>query len=138
MSQNGGIEPDMSDIMDCLRKKARDHSRTPMQVNPSPKLHRLFCLYQAFLQWNHSPFAGFIAEHTPGSTNPWMRVNDDYSLGWNVAAQRLDQTSVLNFWRTCVRIRKELAVTLVSRFYVYSRTSEGADRHLGLWRFHAS
>jgi hypothetical protein len=32
MRQNGGSEPDMTDIMEHLRKKARDHARTPMQV----------------------------------------------------------------------------------------------------------
>lgn len=42
-----------------------------------------------------------------------MRVNDDYASGWNVAAQRADDTSVLHFWRKCVKTRKAYADRLV-------------------------
>lgn len=31
--ESGEKEPDMSDVLDGAQKKARDHARTPMQVN---------------------------------------------------------------------------------------------------------
>lgn len=35
-----------------------------------------------------------------------MRVNDDYKE-WNVAAQRDDEGSVLNFWKKLLQARKK-------------------------------
>ncbi|THH10431.1 hypothetical protein EW145_g1337 [Phellinidium pouzarii] len=72
--------PDMTDVLDGIQKKARDHARTPMQ-------------------WNESKNAGF------SDVSPWMRVNDDYTK-WNVDAQHNDQASVLQFWKKLLKIRK--------------------------------
>jgi oligo-1,6-glucosidase len=70
-----------------LQKKARDHSRTPVQ-------------------WSAAPNAGFCAPET----KPWMRVNDDYAT-WNATAQREfsspDQLSVLQFWKRGLENRKK-------------------------------
>ncbi|QRV92313.1 alpha-amylase [Ceratobasidium sp. AG-Ba] len=49
----GAANPDMTDIMDGINRKARDNARVPVQ-------------------WDDSPHAGF----TTGT--PWMRVNDNY------------------------------------------------------------
>ncbi|KAF8308292.1 glycoside hydrolase superfamily [Cantharellus anzutake] len=49
--------PDMSDILKDLRKKARDNARTPVQ-------------------WDDSPHAGFTSENA----TPWMRMNDPNSV----------------------------------------------------------
>ncbi|QRW06432.1 alpha-amylase [Ceratobasidium sp. AG-Ba] len=49
----GAANPDMTDILDGINRKARDNARVPVQ-------------------WDDSPHAGF----TTGT--PWMRVNDNY------------------------------------------------------------
>ncbi|KAF7437386.1 hypothetical protein PC9H_004225 [Pleurotus ostreatus] len=71
---------DMSDVIDGLQRKARDHGRTPMQ-------------------WNDTTHAGF----TTGT--PWMRVNDDYKA-CNAESQTRDETSVLSFWKRAIQVRK--------------------------------
>ncbi|KAF7329459.1 Glycoside hydrolase family 13 protein [Mycena kentingensis (nom. inval.)] len=73
---------DMTDVLDGLAKKARDHARIPMQ-------------------WDATEHAGF----TKGPGKPWMRVDDDYAE-WNVAVQQSDPDSVLAFWKACLRLRK--------------------------------
>ena len=79
---------DMSDVLDGLSMKARDHARVPMQ-------------------WDASSNAGF----TTGK--PWMRVNDDYKE-WNAGAQIGNPDSVLGFWKKALGIRKEFKDSLVS------------------------
>lgn len=70
---------------ELLRKKARDHARTPMQ-------------------WNDGPNAGFAA----GNVTPWMRVNDDYHKV-NVEAQMASKSpelSVWQYWQLALQNRK--------------------------------
>jgi alpha-glucosidase len=53
------------------------------------------------MQWNDSPQAGF------SSVKPWLKVNPDYMLR-NVAAQREDSNSLLNFTRRLIALRKKI------------------------------
>ncbi|KAK3704664.1 hypothetical protein LTR37_013763 [Vermiconidia calcicola] len=75
-------DPDMSDVWDGLQRKARDHARSPMQ-------------------WHSGKHAGFS-----DGDGTWMRVNDDHRE-WNVDAQLGTENSVLEFWRSMLRFRKE-------------------------------
>ncbi|KAI5203661.1 glycoside hydrolase [Aureobasidium subglaciale] len=85
------MHPDNKEKLDFARKvlqrKARDHSRTPVQ-------------------WSAEPNAGFCKE----DVTPWMRVNDDYKE-INAEAQRKqddpDKLSVLQFWKRGLANRKE-------------------------------
>lgn len=110
-----GENPDMSDVMDGIAKKARDHARTPMQVTCYP--NRLFCHNPSDMttnQWNSSQNAGF------SSGTPWMRVNDDFGE-WNAAAQQNDPESVLNFWKKLLKLRKENNLLVRCTFYRRTR-----------------
>ncbi|ORY63311.1 maltase [Pseudomassariella vexata] len=71
-----------------LQYLARDHARVPM------------C-------WDSSPQGGFST-----STDTWMRVHDLYDQ-INVADQEKDQSSVLSFWKTALKLRKEWASLLI-------------------------
>ncbi|KDR70826.1 hypothetical protein GALMADRAFT_127384 [Galerina marginata CBS 339.88] len=88
--ESGGQEVDMSDILDNFQKKARDHSRVPMQ-------------------WDDAPNAGF----TTGT--PWMRINEENGK-WNVASQINDETSVHEFWKRALGIRKQYDVLIYGDF----------------------
>lgn len=72
---------DLDDTLRQIQRIGRDNSRTPMQ-------------------WSADVNAGF----TTGT--PWIKVNMDYTE-WNVAAQ-LDKedTSVFEFWKKLLSIRK--------------------------------
>ena len=63
---------------------SRDQCRTPMQ-------------------WANAPNAGF----SPAGVAPWLPVNPDYAQGVNVADQLDQPDSLLNFYKTMLRLRKE-------------------------------
>ncbi|KAF7324556.1 Glycoside hydrolase family 13 protein [Mycena kentingensis (nom. inval.)] len=96
--EQGREDVDMSDILDGMQMKARDHGRIPMQ-------------------WDASPHAGF----TTGT--PWMRVNDDYPT-WNAAAQLSDPESVLAFWKAALKLRKEYPVLIHGSFELLDRENQ--------------
>ena len=66
-----------------IYKKARDNSRTPMQVRTS----RYKSNGANLVQWNASKHAGFT------NGEPWLKVNDDYKH-WNAEQQINDPDSV--------------------------------------------
>ncbi|EFQ25047.1 alpha amylase [Colletotrichum graminicola] len=73
----------LSRVMDSINLVGRDNARIPMQ-------------------WDASPFAGF----TDNKDGAWMRIHDEYA-DINVAKQEAEPSSVLNFWREMLRLRKE-------------------------------
>lgn len=71
-------------VMHSIQILGRDHARLPMQ-------------------WDNSAYAGF----TGRKDGAWMRVNETYREGINVAAQQKNPRSVLNFWKKMLKMRKE-------------------------------
>lgn len=91
--RSSGDPENLAFARETLQRKARDHSRTPMQ-------------------WSAEANAGFCDPHT----SPWMRVNDDYKeVNAQVQAEpsKSDQLSTLHFWRRGLANRKEHKRTLV-------------------------
>jgi alpha-glucosidase len=100
-------------IMEVIWKKGRDNSRTPMQ-------------------WSDESNAGF----TTGT--PWLGVNENYK--WvNVKEQLNDPTSILNYYKKMIRLRKahelfvygtyDLILKKDRHIYAYTRTL-GKDKAL--------
>ncbi|MFA6739809.1 MAG: alpha-amylase family glycosyl hydrolase, partial [Bacilli bacterium] len=95
-------------IMWAIRRKSRDHARTPMQ-------------------WSNDQYAGF------STVEPWIQVNPNFHE-INVEAQEHDSNSVLQFYRKMFRLRKSLAVVKHGdyrlhfrnhrKIYMYSRNCE--------------
>ena len=79
------------------------------------------------VQWDDTDNAGF----TTGK--PWFYVNENY-IEVNVKNQENDEDSVLNFYRKCIKLRKELSSVrhgnyveynkLSGKVYTYSREDE--------------
>ena len=79
------------------------------------------------VQWDDTDNAGF----TTGK--PWFYVNENYKEV-NVKNQENDEDSVLNFYRKCIKFRKELSAVrhgnyveynkLSGKVYTYSREDE--------------
>jgi len=76
--------------MMVLREKSRDNARTPMQ-------------------WSDEENAGF----TKG--NPWITVNPNYQY-INVEAQKDDKTSVFNYYKDLIALRKQNEVMVYGSF----------------------
>lgn len=97
------------DILAEMAATARDNSRTPMP-------------------WDDGPNAGF----TTGT--PWLPLNPDYPE-WNVARERGDPRSVLNFYREMIALRAAEPALIHGRYrlllkthpqiYAYLREYEG-------------
>ncbi|QQN36398.1 alpha-glucosidase [Rahnella aceris] len=97
-----------SDILAILSRTGRDNSRTPMQ-------------------WDHSIHGGF------SSVTPWFPANSNYRE-INVAQQREDKHSVLNFYRALIRLRRQMPALIEGNYqlllpshphiYAYLRTLE--------------
>ena len=77
-SENGKPK---EEALETLRQRSRDNGRTPMQ-------------------WDGSPNAGF----TDGT--PWIQPPENYRA-INVAAALQDPDSILHFYKSLIRLRKE-------------------------------
>ena len=104
-------EEKLSYARQCLQKKARDNSRTPMQ-------------------WDSSPNSGFC----DAGVNPWMRINDDWvDVNAEKQIQNPDETnlSVWQFWKKALSLRKEYKDTLVyGKFEVINMEDEDIFAYL--------
>ncbi len=97
------------EIIAFLTHTGRDNSRTPMQ-------------------WDHTPHGGF------SEASPWFKANPNYAI-INVASQRQDPDSVLNFYRSLIGLRKkertliygryQLALAAHPQIYAYYRERDG-------------
>lgn len=87
---------------------SRDHSRTPMQ-------------------WNTSKNAGF-SEGTP-----WITMDADY-LEWNVEKQLQEVDSVLLFYRSLIRMRKENEALIYGTFEAVNQKKKNLFRYIRRYR----
>lgn len=87
-----GDESVKQKAIEAFYRGGRDHARTPVQ-------------------WSaEKPYAGF------SSAKPWMRVNENFLEGVNIADQEKDSDSLLNFWKKCIAFRKRNADSLIYGF----------------------
>ena len=74
-------------------RNSRDRCRTPMQ-------------------WSGGPNAGFC----PAGVAPWLPVNPNYAAGVNVAGQSTDDASLLSFYRSLLRLRRETPALILGDY----------------------
>ncbi|WHY01524.1 alpha-glucosidase [Neobacillus sp. DY30] len=94
------------EIMEVIWSSGRDNSRTPMQ-------------------WSEEKNAGF------STGNPWLKLNPNYKT-INVSSQERDASSVLNFYKKMIQLKKENEVFTYGKYdllmaddpqiYAYTRT----------------
>ena len=82
----------------CVFNLGRDNARTPMQ-------------------WNNSSYAGFSKEP------PWMKVNPDYQ-DINVEKQQNDPDSILSYYKTLIKLRKNYKVIVYGKYELLNPISE--------------
>ncbi len=80
-----------------IHNASRDSARTPMQ-------------------WTGGKHAGF------STSEPWFPVNPNYP-GINVEAEERDPDSILNFYRKCLKLRKESETLLFGSYREYQAWS---------------
>jgi alpha-glucosidase len=94
------------EIMEVIWASGRDNSRTPMQ-------------------WSNELNAGF------STGSPWIKVNPNYK-SINVESQKKDETSILNFYKKMIQLKKanevftygtyDLLLAKDPQVYAYTRT----------------
>lgn len=95
--ENVGTKKSPEKRLQRLWHGSRDSARTPVQ-------------------WDDSENAGF----TTGT--PWFYVNENYKK-INVASQEKDESSVLNFYRKAISLRKELSCVRYGDYEEYGKSS---------------
>ncbi|MBS1525204.1 MAG: alpha-glucosidase [Bacteroidetes bacterium] len=113
------IGADMRAYLERIAFECRDNGRTPFQ-------------------WNGTANAGF------STSKPWINVNPNYKTV-NAAVQEKDPNSVLNYFRSVVKLRKDNPVLVYGKYtlldkqnpdvYAYTRVL-GPKRLLILLNFH--
>jgi alpha-glucosidase len=79
---------------------SRDKNRTPMQ-------------------WTNNPNGGF----SPAEVESWLPVNPDYKRGINVRDQEHNPSSLLNYYRLLLRIRKQTPALIQGDYLPIHNTS---------------
>jgi glycosidase len=93
-------ETALAGALQDMKTRARDHARMPMQ-------------------WDDGANAGF----TPAGVTPWMRVHDDWKEH-NVKKEKKDSSSLLEFWKKVLRLRKEYKDLFIYGSYTLLDTDE--------------
>lgn len=111
---------DLNEFMEAQKVSARDNGRTPFQ-------------------WNNTANAGFT------TATPWIKVNPNYQTV-NVAMEEKDPSSVLNYFKKMIKLRKTLPELVYGKYelldrnnprvYAYTR-SLGTQKLLVLLNFSA-
>ncbi|MCG8570162.1 MAG: alpha-glucosidase [Spirochaetes bacterium] len=98
---------DLNQIMELIRFRSRDNSRTP-------------------LQWNHNLNAGFT------SGQPWLEVNPDY-LKINVDSQLKQKNSLFHFYRQLILVRKKHPALIYGSYVMIMEEDEEIFAYLRNW-----
>src|SRR6266498_4722801 len=80
---------------------SRDKNRTPMQ-------------------WSNNPNGGF----SPAKVEPWLPVNSNYRDGINVKDQQRNPSSLLNYYKHLLQIRKTSAALIVGEYIPLNNTAK--------------
>eukprot|EP01119_Soliformovum_irregulare_P005668 TRINITY_DN17401_c0_g1_i1.p1 TRINITY_DN17401_c0_g1~~TRINITY_DN17401_c0_g1_i1.p1 ORF type:complete len:611 (+),score=170.70 TRINITY_DN17401_c0_g1_i1:6-1838(+) len=91
-------------VLKDILERSRDNGRTPMQ-------------------WDSSKNAGFT------SGKPWLMVNPNY-VQVNVGLQVEDANSILNYYKTLLRLRKEHDVLIYGDYTLISDDDDGVYAYL--------
>jgi len=99
---------DLEAFVNNEKQASRDNARTPMQ-------------------WNTSANAGFSTE------KPWLKVNENYTEGINVAEQEPEKDSVLNYFRKMVQVRKNHLALVYGSYRLLLENHEQIYAYLRTW-----
>ncbi len=80
---------------------SRDKNRTPMQ-------------------WSNNPNGGF----SPANAQTWLPVNPDYARGINVRDQEHNPSSLLNYYKFLLKVRKHTLALIEGEYIPLNQTSQ--------------
>ena len=87
-----------------------------LKEDPERRLHRIHLSSRDSartpMQWDDTENAGF------SSVRPWFYVNSNYKR-INVASEETDEYSILNFYRKCLKLRKQSNTLIFGKYKEY-------------------
>ena len=96
-----------AEALQVANLKGRDKCRTPMQWGPRPN-----------------------GDFCPAGVTPWLPVHPNHAQGVNVAQQREDATSLLQFYRRLIAVRKASPALTAGDFTLLESTQPGCLAYL--------
>ncbi|CAM3316008.1 glycoside hydrolase family 13 protein [Zobellia roscoffensis] len=99
---------DLEAFINDEKKAGRDNARTPMQ-------------------WNTDINSGFSEEKS------WLKVNENFKEGINVAQQEAETDSVLNYFRKMVQVRKDSLGLVYGSYRLLLKDNEKVYAYLRTW-----
>jgi len=72
------------------------------------------------MQWSNHPNAGF----SPADVQTWLPVNPDYTRGINVRDQEHNPSSLLNYYKLLLKVRKHTAALIEGEYIPLHNTSK--------------
>jgi len=94
-----GVHPD--EAMQRTAEMTRDRNRTPMQ-------------------WSNNPNGGF----SPSDVTTWLPVNPNYKNGINVKDQLHNPSSLLNYYKHLLHVRKQLPALIEGEYVPLQNTAK--------------
>jgi oligo-1,6-glucosidase len=99
---------DLKRFLEGMKISSRDNGRTPMQ-------------------WDTTTNAGF------SKGKPWLPVNGNYTTV-NVSAQEKDNNSILNYFRTMAKLRKENEVLVYGKYTLLDKENPSVFAYTREWK----
>ena len=99
---------DLETFLKEEKQAGRDNARTPMQ-------------------WNTRHNSGF------SEAKPWLKINENYKEGINVAEQEPEKDSVLNYFRAMVQVRKDHLALVYGTYQLLLADNEQVYAYVRSW-----
>lgn len=111
--------PDIEDYMDVSSKT--NYYRYNLKDSKEKRMARIHASSRDSartpVQWDDSENAGFT------TAKPWFNINDNYT-DINVAKEENDSDSILNFYRKCIKFRKNNKVAIYGDYKEYLKNDD--------------
>jgi len=115
---------DISQVKDTMGSWYYHAIVTDMGVHPEEAMQRTAAMTRdknrTPMQWSNNPHAGF----SPANVEPWLPVNPNFKNGINVRDQQHNPSSLLNYYKHLLQVRKSSAALIAGEHIPLNNTAK--------------
>jgi alpha-glucosidase len=115
---------DISQVKDTMGSWYYHAIVTDMGVHPEEAMQRTAAMTRdknrTPMQWSNKPNAGF----SPSNVETWLPVNPNYKNGINVRDQQHNPSSLLNYYKHLLQVRKNSAALIEGEYIPLNNTAK--------------
>ena len=115
---------DISEVKDTMGSWYYHAIVTDMGVHPEEAMQRTAAMTRdknrTPMQWSNNPNAGF----SPSNVATWLPVNPNYKNGINVRDQQHNPSSLLNYYKHLLQVRKNLPALIGGEYIPLNNTAK--------------